>query len=153
MKLFQNNGHLTDEAIRALTRGEDLDELTRLEMAEHLSFCDECLERYTAALENAPLFSPQGRCTQGVWRRIRARAVRLLTTRYAAAAASVAVALILVWGTPPVERAPLPPRSTVTERLEQLPQRWSRSLDGLSEHFGTFLDGFDRPDQNGGNRS
>ena len=66
MKLFQNNGHLTDEAIRALTRGEDLEELTRLEMAEHLSFCDECLERYTAALENAPLLSPQGSCTQGV---------------------------------------------------------------------------------------
>ena len=39
LDLFDQNGHLTDEALQALIREEDLDELQRLEISEHLSFC------------------------------------------------------------------------------------------------------------------
>ena len=46
MKLFRDDGHLTDEALTALA-GESLDDLSRLEIAEHLAFCDLCLQRYT----------------------------------------------------------------------------------------------------------
>ncbi len=38
LDLFDQNGHLTDEALQALIREEDLDELQRLEISEHLSF-------------------------------------------------------------------------------------------------------------------
>ena len=38
--MFDQNGHLRDQAIAALVSGEELDALTRLELAEHLSYCD-----------------------------------------------------------------------------------------------------------------
>ena len=40
MDAFRSDGHLTDEILTALAGGEELEELTRLEAAEHLSFCD-----------------------------------------------------------------------------------------------------------------
>lgn len=69
MELFHENGHLTSEGLKALTEGR-LDELARLEAAEHLSFCDECLVRYTALLEDAPLAAPKAPLAPGVWQRI-----------------------------------------------------------------------------------
>lgn len=45
-ELFDPNGHLTDDAFGALLRDEPLDEMERLEISEHLSFCDRCVERY-----------------------------------------------------------------------------------------------------------
>ena len=39
MELFDKNGHLTNEALAALDSNA-LDELTRLEVSEHLSFCE-----------------------------------------------------------------------------------------------------------------
>ena len=97
MELFHENGHLTSEGLKALTEGR-LDELARLEAAEHLSFCDECLVRYTALLEDAPLAAPKAPLAPGVWQRIRRRTWRIVTSRYATAAAAAAFALI-IWGT------------------------------------------------------
>ena len=51
--LFDAEGHLTDEGLHALQDGR-LDELGSLEAAEHLTFCDYCLARYTALIESAP---------------------------------------------------------------------------------------------------
>ena len=68
MELFdQISGCLTDEGLQALADGQ-LDELSRLEAAEHLAFCDACLQMF-----------------------------RVLTNRYATAAAAVAIAFCL-WG-------------------------------------------------------
>ena len=45
MELFdQTSGCLTNEGLQALADGQ-LDELSRLEAAEHLAFCDACLDR------------------------------------------------------------------------------------------------------------
>ena len=52
-KLFDAEGHLTDAGLYALKDGT-LDDLGALEAAEHLSFCDYCLLRYTALIEAAP---------------------------------------------------------------------------------------------------
>ena len=49
MDVFREDGHLTDEALTALTQASP-EGLARLEIAEHLAFCDLCLERYTAML-------------------------------------------------------------------------------------------------------
>ena len=54
MELFQKNGCLTEEGLDALIAGQ-LDELGRLEAAEHLAYCNCCLDRYTARLEAQPL--------------------------------------------------------------------------------------------------
>ena len=49
MELFREDGCLTDEGLQALVGGS-LDEWGRLEAAEHLSYCDRCMDRYTALL-------------------------------------------------------------------------------------------------------
>lgn len=49
MELFREDGCMTDAGFRAMMDGQ-LDELGRLEAAEHLSYCDQCMDRYTALL-------------------------------------------------------------------------------------------------------
>ena len=41
MELFREDGCMTDAGFRAMMDGQ-LDELGRLEAAEHLSYCDQC---------------------------------------------------------------------------------------------------------------
>ena len=89
-ELFRPDGHLTDEGLQALIGGE-LDELGRLEAAEHLSFCDACLVRYTALLEGDVLQEPPTDQTLPALRRLRRRAAQALMSRYTAAAAAVLI--------------------------------------------------------------
>lgn len=58
MELFNKEGHLTDEGLRAVVDGT-LDEMGRLEASEHLSFCDSCLVRYTELLADDTLLVPE----------------------------------------------------------------------------------------------
>src|SRR5699024_11729655 len=63
MELFREDGCLTDEGLQALVGGS-LDEWGRLEAAEHLSYCDRCMDRYTALLTGAVLEQPpRDRCS------------------------------------------------------------------------------------------
>lgn len=57
MELFREDGCLSDEGLHALTAGQ-LDELGRLEAAEHLAYCDKCTDRYTALLTGDALADP-----------------------------------------------------------------------------------------------
>ena len=91
MEFFDQHGHLTDEALRALTENAPMDELSRLEVAEHLAFCDQCLQRYTLYLAGQPTLVPAHSCQESLWRRIRQRSIRLITSRYATAAAAVVI--------------------------------------------------------------
>lgn len=145
MERFRDDGHLTDEALGALVRGDPLDELARLEIAEHLAFCDACLQRYTEALAGGELLVPEHSCRESLWRRIRARTIRLLTSRYATAAAAVALALTMVWSdvrlpTLPTE-APLIQRAgnAMTQWAETWPETLENALSGFSglfDHLG-----------------
>lgn len=89
-ELFLQNGHLSDDGLNALIEGT-LDELQRLEAAEHLSFCDECLTRYTALLTGEVLEEPKQDVTLPVMRRLRRKAAKAVWNRYAAAAAAVVI--------------------------------------------------------------
>ena len=51
--LFDDGGHLTGSGLDAMGSGR-LDELGSLEAAEHISFCNTCLRRYTNWLEAVP---------------------------------------------------------------------------------------------------
>lgn len=66
MERFRADGHLTDEALLALIRQEEQSELERLEIAEHLAFCDACLQRYTELLAESPLLTPVSSCRQSL---------------------------------------------------------------------------------------
>ncbi|MBP3510347.1 hypothetical protein [Oscillibacter sp.] len=140
MEIFRHDGHLTGEAFSALVTGAPLDETARLELAEHLAYCDLCLQRYTGAMTGAPLLVPERSCQESLWRQIRARTVQMFTSRYAAAVAGVVLALTLVWGSGYGSfRLPDLPedRPTVSDRL----RKWNESLDSAMSGVNEFFDG------------
>ena len=158
MTAFCEDGHLSEGALTALAKNEDVfEELERLEIAEHLAFCDYCLQRYTLALEDGRLLVPRQSCQKGLWVRIRGRALRLMTSRYATAAAAVTLALTVLWGGERVEFSrPVFPedRPSVSRQLTDLTGELSDSLHQTVSGLSNFFDGF-RPSQfiEGGNHS
>ena len=155
MERFRADGHLTDEALAALVRDDGLDQLCRLELAEHLSFCDACLQRYTDLLCGTELLTPERSCRETLWARVRARTLRLVTSRYATAAAAVTLALTVLWGGERLEftRPVLPEdRPSISQRLTGLTGELSLSLHETVSGLSNFFDGF-RPSQfiEGGN--
>lgn len=94
--LFDQDGHLTDEGLEALKQGT-LDDLGSLEAAEHLTFCDYCLLRYTALVEAMPqgLQAPMRDLIPQVQNLMRLRSFRIMTNRYVSTAAAVVLAFAL----------------------------------------------------------
>lgn len=159
MTAFRADGHLSGEALAALARhGDRFDDLERLEAAEHLAFCGECLERYTALLEDeTALLVPEHSCQKTLWARVRGRALRSAASRYATAAAAVTLALTALWGGSGVERAcPVLPedRPSVSQRLTGLTGELNDSLRETVSGLSEFFDGL-RPSQfiQGGNKA
>nr|WP_325235793.1 hypothetical protein [uncultured Oscillibacter sp.] len=156
--VFREDGHLSGRALAALAQSEDcFDELERLEIAEHLAFCDECLQRYALALEGGDLLVPERSCQKTLWARIRSRALRLAVSRYATAAAAVTLALTVLWGGGGVQisRPVLPEdRPSISRQLTGLTGEISDSLRQTVSGLSNFFDGF-RPSQfiEGGNHS
>ncbi len=148
MERFRDDGHLTNEALTALVRDDGLSELSRLEIAEHLAFCDLCLQRYTELLAESDLLTPQRSCNETLWARIRMRTLRLVTSRYATAAAAVALALTVLWGSQEITFSPLPEsHPAAAERLHSWPERWNDALNETLSGVTGFLDGL-RPQNN-----
>lgn len=157
MTAFRDDGHLNNGALTALARNRDeFDELERLEIAEHLTFCDECLQRYTALLEDETvLLVPERSCRKSLWNRIRFRAIQSSVSRCATAAAAVALALTVLWSGRGVEftRPILPDdRPSVSQRLSGLTGDLNDSLRQTVSGLSDFFDGL-RPGQfiEGGN--
>ena len=102
MELFDQNGCLTEEGLHAVIGGQ-LDELGRLEAAEHLSYCDKCMDRYTALLTadvlEEPPRSARGAVMGTIW-------VRLMQNTWgrAAVAAVAAVLALTLWRSGTVTR-------------------------------------------------
>lgn len=95
MELFDKNGCLTDEGLQALQAG-GLDELGRLETAEHLSYCDKCMDRYTALLTADALEMPPHSAHKAVMTAIWVRLMQNTWGR-AAVAGVAAVLAFTMW--------------------------------------------------------
>ena len=141
MEYFRPDGHLTDEALAALVRSEPLDELVRLELAEHLAYCDDCLQRYTDLLAEDALLSPARSCRESLWVRLRMRTLRLVTSRYATAAAAVVLALTVLWRAPTVQLPRETPMPEVSQRFQGWPERWNDSMRDALSQFNDLFDG------------
>ena len=94
MELFDENGCLTDEGLQALTGGQ-LDETGRLEAAEHLSYCDRCMDRYTALLTADVLETPPRSAHKAVMAAIWVRLMQNTWGRAAVAAVAAVLALTM----------------------------------------------------------
>lgn len=97
MDLFNNDGHLTDYAFDLIIN-EKADEMQRLEISEHLSFCDECLLAYTERLSNDVLIDMEESVTDSVMSRIKMRLRRIFVNKYGTVAVAACFALVL-WTT------------------------------------------------------
>ena len=97
MELFDKNGCLTDEGLQALQAG-GLDELGRLETAEHLSYCDKCMDRYTALLTADALEMPPHSAHKAVMTAIWVRLMQNTWGRAAVAGVAAVLAFTIMSG-------------------------------------------------------
>ena len=102
MELFDKNGCLTDEGLQALQAG-GLDELGRLETAEHLAYCDKCMDRYTALLTADALETPPRSAHKAVMAAVWVRLMQNTWGR-AAVAGVAAVLAFTMWRSGTVEQ-------------------------------------------------
>ena len=113
MTCFRPDGHLTDAALTALVRGDCLEELDRLELAEHLAYCDQCLQRYTELLSEGPMVTLALTLLWGSGN---------LSGRVHSTAPSL------------LERA----GTALTKWTDAWPQAWEEALSGFSGLFDNF---------------
>ncbi len=137
--LFDTAGCLTQSGLAAL-RDDRLDDLGRLEAAEHLTFCDRCLARYTALLESIQLSAPMRDLIPQVQALMRLRAFRVMTNRYVSVAAAIALALALwrfgLFGAAP---AAAPKEVQESRPNTSISQMLGSALDGASEGLQNVL--------------
>lgn len=97
LRLFDDEtGCLTDFALQSLVNGS-LGELERLEVSEHLSYCDGCVDRYTALLTGEVLVEPPELMKQSILSALRKKAAMVFVNRYFHMAVAASLTLVL-WG-------------------------------------------------------
>ena len=149
LDLFDQNGHLTDEALQALIREEDLDELQRLEISEHLSFCDACTARYTDLLCDDVLQSPPVPLYGEIMKKVRKKERRLFLRRLTTVSAAACLALVFWWSgvftfpSKGIDRSQRP-EQTVQTSLEGIRTRLQHFTSSFGEWTQSFLEPFDK---------
>lgn len=133
MELFTKNGHLTQYALNSLLN-ESLNETGRLEVSEHLAFCDECLFKYTQLLTAntiKPDLQPRQPIYFGVIKKIKHKARLILFNRYASAAAA-AVFAIMLWSTGTFSG--MVPQNSLKAEKSEPPMRYiSQIIENVSD--------------------
>ena len=146
-RLFDDEtGCLTDGALAGLMEGS-LDELQRLEVSEHLSYCDACVERYTALLADGVLLEAPELMKQSVLAALRRKAAKVFVNRYFHMAVAASLTLVL-WGSgvfnsfgevrlvrPPEERNP---EASISWRLNSFASDVSDGVTDFMDQLITF---------------
>lgn len=92
--IFNDSGHITDYGFELLINGEPT-ELERLEIAEHLDYCDLCVAEYTKKLENITLLTPVNSVSESVFKQIRNKAVKVFFSRYTMVGIAACMTMIM----------------------------------------------------------
>ena len=143
-KLFDAEGHLTDEGLYAIKDGT-LDDLGALEAAEHLSFCDYCLLRYTAMIDAAPdcMKQPMRDLIPQVQSLMRLRSFRIMTNRYVSAAAAVVLGFVM-WGAVSTFGVP-----DAAARQERFGTKFNTAVNGFYKSLDDTFKSFTLTAENG----
>ena len=140
MESFRKDGCLSDEGLHALIAGQ-LDELGRLEAAEHLAYCDKCTDRYTALLTADALSDPPRGVRRTVMGTIWVRLMQSTCGRAAVAGVAAVLALTFVTDHSRDLQALLPAvQVTLPEKQppKLLPEKLGRPVDSRpGENFYT----------------
>ena len=94
MTIFHRNGHITAEGFFLLVT-EKADELQRLELSEHLSFCDECLEKYLKEVEKITLLEPEEKIAKRVIKQVKHKTAFLVQKRFGTAVVAACISMLL----------------------------------------------------------
>ena len=93
MDLFYEDGHINEKALQSLIDG-GLDEMARLEISEHLSFCDECLMKYSDMLSfSSDEAFDYGETAQRIMPVVKKRLMRERLYKYSTMAAAACLAI------------------------------------------------------------
>lgn len=142
---FTEDGHLTDYAFELL-ESSDTDELARLEISEHLSFCDDCLLRYTDFITQDKLMQTPENMTQEISKKIVKTAVNETVHRYVWACTAACIAMIFWLGgvfTPDLTQYSKSASNSVSDKIENKYADISRSVNEFfiqksDEHFERY---------------
>ena len=137
-------GCLTTFGLESLVEGS-LGELERLEVSEHLAYCDLCVERYTALLADGVLLEAPELMKQSVLAALRRKAAKVFVNRYFHMAVAASLTLVL-WGSgvfnsfgevrlvrPPEERNP---EASISWRLNSFASDVS---DGVTDFMDQLI--------------
>lgn len=141
--VFTAGGHLTGEALHGLAT-EGLEELSRLEVAEHLSFCDECVQKYTEFLSTGELIQPPRALHENVIRLIRRKTKLFLCNRYSAAAAAACFAIVF-WLTGVFSPQPGYQPSKTEEEPVSITEHAADFTRSISDQLNAFLQKIQQP--------
>lgn len=95
MDYFNEQGHLTKEAF-VLLEEQNADELTRLEISEHLSFCDMCLDDYLAYMSDDILIEPEKPMKNIVYAQIKMKLLGLIFNKYSSVAIAAGLTIMFM---------------------------------------------------------
>ncbi len=94
MEYFDEKGHLTDFALKKLVEGEE-NELKRLEITEHLSFCDRCLDNYIKKMPETELMSVPESMEKSIFYVLKKRVRKVFYSNYASMAVAASLSMVL----------------------------------------------------------
>lgn len=148
---FDTDGHLNDCALFDLIN-DSLEELSRLEIAEHLSFCDTCTERYTALLCDDCLLAPPEPLRKGVLSRIREQARVIFFNRYVTVGVAACFTMVLWVGgvfTPSITVRDVRVFSQLTAISESISQSTSELGEKITDNIYEIIGGLQSLDLKG----
>ncbi len=93
-KCFEHNTHISNYGFNSLISGT-ASEMQRLEMAEHLSFCDECTDKYVEMLTNDKLMNTKVSVKKNVMQRIHGKIYKALINKYTIYASAACIAFMM----------------------------------------------------------
>lgn len=149
--VFNQDGHISDNGFFLLSKGEP-DELTRYEMAEHLDFCDLCVDRYSLLLTGDDmLLAPSDQLPEPVMAMVRRKAIIALTGRVAKVCTAAGLAIV-IWCGGLFNGDLVAKGENFSERVSKRGASVSQIASTVSDSIGSWLNGlsiYSRGDQIG----
>lgn len=139
-KYFDPEGHISDRGFRMLINDE-MDELPRYELAEHLDFCDHCVERYTDFLVDDSLMVPREEIAPTVMDKIKHRARMVILSRTARVSIAACLALVIWVGGASQLHFVQPDKGNfghTNQKAFSLQQVFHGANEGLDQIFSSF---------------
>lgn len=134
---FDKSGHITVRGFDTLVTGK-AGELTRLELAEHLDWCDRCVDRYSLLLSGIPLMETPDDLSETVMASIRRRMFTVFTSQAAKVCAAACLAIV-IWCGGIFDGNIMTKSEAFSQIVNEGGMNFSRSVSDLGDAIGNWL--------------